>query len=67
MPDNLPHKTEKPWGYELLFALTTQYAGKLIFVLKGTVSVCNTTRKKMRQCWYSRVKHYWKLEMKSEN
>ncbi len=35
MPDKLPRKTEKPWGYELLFALTPEYAGKLIFVKKG--------------------------------
>jgi len=35
MAHNLPHRTEKPWGYELLFALTPQYAGKLIFVKKG--------------------------------
>ena len=33
---SLPRKTEKPWGYELLFALTEQYAGKLIFVKKGS-------------------------------
>lgn len=35
MAEKLPRKTEKPWGYELLFALTPQYAGKLIFVRKG--------------------------------
>ena len=35
MPEKLPRRTEKPWGYELLFALTPQYAGKLIFVSKG--------------------------------
>jgi len=35
MEDNLPRKTEKPWGYELLYALTTVYAGKIIFVKKG--------------------------------
>jgi mannose-6-phosphate isomerase len=35
MTEKLPRKTEKPWGYELLFALTPQYAGKLIFVKKG--------------------------------
>ncbi len=28
-------KIEKPWGYELLFAKTDKYAGKLIFVKKG--------------------------------
>jgi mannose-6-phosphate isomerase len=31
----LPQRTEKPWGFELLFALTPKYAGKLIFVKKG--------------------------------
>jgi mannose-6-phosphate isomerase len=34
MTEKLPRKTEKPWGFELLFALTPQYAGKLIFVKK---------------------------------
>ena len=35
MLDKLPQKTEKPWGFELLFAHTPKYAGKLIFVRKG--------------------------------
>jgi mannose-6-phosphate isomerase-like protein (cupin superfamily) len=35
MNEMLPRKTEKPWGYELLYALTPQYAGKMIFVKKG--------------------------------
>ncbi len=35
MGDKLPRKTEKPWGYELLFAHTPKYAGKVIFVKKG--------------------------------
>jgi mannose-6-phosphate isomerase len=35
MTGKLPRKIAKPWGYELLFALTPQYAGKLIFVKKG--------------------------------
>jgi len=30
-----PVKTEKPWGYELLFAWTEKYAGKVIFVKQG--------------------------------
>lgn len=34
MNDKLPRKTEKPWGYELLFAYTPQYAGKVIFIKK---------------------------------
>ena len=35
MEDKFPQKTEKPWGFELLFAHTPKYAGKLIFVRKG--------------------------------
>lgn len=35
MAEKLPRKIEKPWGYELLFALTSKYAGKVIFVRKG--------------------------------
>jgi mannose-6-phosphate isomerase len=35
MDNKLPQKTEKPWGYELLFALTPKYAGKLIFIKAG--------------------------------
>jgi mannose-6-phosphate isomerase len=35
MTEKLPRKIEKPWGFELLFAQTPQYAGKLIFVKKG--------------------------------
>jgi len=36
METKLPQKTEKPWGYELLFALTPRYAGKVLFVKKGS-------------------------------
>ena len=35
MEEKLPRKTEKPWGFELLFAHTSKYAGKVIFVRKG--------------------------------
>jgi mannose-6-phosphate isomerase-like protein (cupin superfamily) len=35
MKNKLPKKTEKPWGFELLWAHTPKYAGKLIFVKKG--------------------------------
>ena len=35
MEDKLPKKTEKPWGFELLFAHSAKYAGKVIFVKKG--------------------------------
>jgi mannose-6-phosphate isomerase len=32
---NKAKMTAKPWGYELLFAHTEKYAGKVIFVTKG--------------------------------
>lgn len=35
MEEKLPQRIEKPWGFELLFARTPNYAGKLIFVKKG--------------------------------
>ena len=35
MEEILPRKIEKPWGYELLLAHTSDYAGKLIFVKAG--------------------------------
>ena len=35
MEGKLPQKTEKPWGFELLFAYTPKYVGKVIFVKKG--------------------------------
>jgi mannose-6-phosphate isomerase-like protein (cupin superfamily) len=30
-----PRRVEKPWGYELIWALTDQYCGKLLFVRAG--------------------------------
>lgn len=33
--DDLPAKVEKPWGYEIWYAWTDQYVGKLIHVNKG--------------------------------
>ena len=35
MKEEFPRRTEKPWGYELLFAHTPKYVGKIIFVKKG--------------------------------
>jgi mannose-6-phosphate isomerase len=31
----LPRRVDKPWGYELWFALTERYAGKLLHVMAG--------------------------------
>ena len=30
-----PRKIEKPWGWELIWALTEHYCGKLLFVRRG--------------------------------
>jgi mannose-6-phosphate isomerase len=35
MDNKLPRKIEKPWGFELLFALTPKYAGKLLYIRQG--------------------------------
>ena len=34
-PENLPVKVDKPWGYEIWYAWTDQYVGKIIHVNKG--------------------------------
>ena len=31
----LPRKVDKPWGYELIYAETDRYAGKVLFVKQG--------------------------------
>ena len=33
-----PKKVDKPWGYELIFAVTERYAGKLLHVQGGRVA-----------------------------
>jgi mannose-6-phosphate isomerase-like protein (cupin superfamily) len=36
MPDaSLPRRVVKPWGYELWYALTERYAGKVLHVERG--------------------------------
>jgi mannose-6-phosphate isomerase len=34
-PSDLPVRVEKPWGYEIWYAWTDQYVGKIIHVNKG--------------------------------
>lgn len=34
-PEDLPKRVEKPWGYEIWYAWTDQYVGKIIHVNKG--------------------------------
>jgi len=35
MPSVDVKKVEKPWGHELIFAHTSQYVGKILFIKKG--------------------------------
>jgi mannose-6-phosphate isomerase len=34
-PHELPKRVEKPWGYEIWYAYTDQYVGKIIHVNRG--------------------------------
>ena len=36
MPE-VPYRVEKPWGYELIWALTDRYVGKILHVKAGHV------------------------------
>ena len=35
MPVSSPQRVEKPWGYELIWARTDRYVGKVLHVKKG--------------------------------
>jgi mannose-6-phosphate isomerase len=35
MSDGMPHRVEKPWGYEIWWAHTEHYAGKILHVDAG--------------------------------
>ena len=35
MPEHKPVRVEKPWGYELIWAHTSRYVGKILHVRKG--------------------------------
>ena len=37
MMDEVPYRVEKPWGYELIWARTDRYVGKILHVTAGHV------------------------------
>lgn len=39
MPE-VPYRVEKPWGYELIWAVTDRYVGKILHVDAGHVLSC---------------------------
>ena len=51
MKEELPRKTEKPWGYELLYGCTPKYVGKVIFIKKGH-RLSLQYHKKKDECMY---------------
>jgi len=42
----IPYRVEKPWGYELIWARTDRYVGKILHVNAGHVLSCQYHRKK---------------------
>jgi mannose-6-phosphate isomerase-like protein (cupin superfamily) len=46
-----PRKVEKPWGWELIFAHTDGYAGKLLFVAAGE-SLSKQFHNEKDESWY---------------
>ena len=41
-----PYKVDKPWGYELIWARTDRYVGKILHVKAGHVLSCQYHNKK---------------------
>ena len=46
-----PQRTDKPWGYELLWALSERYAGKILFVKAGE-SLSLQFHNRKDESWY---------------
>jgi mannose-6-phosphate isomerase len=46
-----PQKVEKPWGWELIWALTDEYCGKILFVRTGE-SLSLQFHKVKDESWY---------------
>jgi mannose-6-phosphate isomerase-like protein (cupin superfamily) len=46
-----PRKVEKPWGWELIWALTDTYCGKLLFVREGE-SLSLQYHERKDESWY---------------
>jgi mannose-6-phosphate isomerase-like protein (cupin superfamily) len=46
-----PRRVEKPWGYELIWALTDDYSGKVLFVRAGHALSLQFHREK-DEAWY---------------
>lgn len=41
-----PRRVEKPWGYEILWAITNKYAGKILYIRRGEALSLQSHRKK---------------------
>ena len=63
--NTLPRKTEKPWGYELLFALSPHCAGKILFVKKGRRLSLQYHRKKDESLYIQTGKASLEIENES--
>jgi mannose-6-phosphate isomerase len=46
-----PRRVEKPWGYELIWAVADQYVGKVLFV-KGGHSLSLQFHREKDESWY---------------
>jgi mannose-6-phosphate isomerase len=48
---HVPQKVDKPWGWELIWALTDRYCGKLLFVRAGQ-SLSLQYHERKDESWY---------------
>ena len=58
-----PRRVEKPWGWELIWALTDRYCGKLLFVRSGE-SLSLQYHEAKDESWYVQEGHA-ELELSS--
>ncbi len=50
-PLTLPHRVDKPWGYEIWWALTGDYAGKILHVDAGERLSLQYHERKHESCY----------------
>ena len=57
----MPYKVDKPWGYEIIFAKTRKYVGKVLFVKSGESLSLQFHRKKDETIflWEGRINLYF--------
>jgi quercetin dioxygenase-like cupin family protein len=62
----LPHRIEKPWGYELIWAKTDRYVGKILHIESGHLLSLQYHEKKDETIFMLRGKIIFRVQIDNE-